>query len=423
MSVTISACMIVRDEIDCIEACIDSIAPWVDEVVVVDTGSTDGTWEWVKMRAHKSAQIEWPEHFGQARNASLELATGDWILVVDADERLVKGGATLRSAVARDNLLAAEIRLVNDLGGGATGEFWAVRLFRRDPRIRYTGRIHEQVAGGVRQVMLEEARWQTGRVDLTFAHDGYLPDQFEKKGKAERNVRLLEMALGELSETAPLHQRVYLEYKLSTALGAGPQGQALLGRCAHRLLDANQETLSQVPLAAEILVSASQLWCRTGSGDVALRAALTAARRAPGHPMVALVEAQAHLLLGNTSDAADALARAEEVSVGGFYFDVQGHAAAVAVAKAELAHRSGADRDAIAHLSRAIEADPEHEGLALARVHSLVRAGEPEDALRQGVGFLKAHPGHRGGLLACAAAAEALGMHDRANRWRGMALG
>ncbi len=375
------------------------------------------------MRAHKHAQIEWPEHFGEARNASLELASGDWILVVDADERLVTGGDALRSAVSQPDLLAAEIRLVNELGGGATGEFWAVRLFRRDARIRYTGRIHEQVAGDVRRVMQEEPQWKTGRVALTLAHDGYQPEQFEKKGKAERNVRLLELAVAELKEDAPIHQRVYLEYKLSTALGAGPQGQALLGRCAHRLLNAAPETVAQVPLAAEILVSASQLWCRTGSGESALRAAQAAAMRAPGHPMVALVRAQAHLQLGDTAGAEEALRQAQAESSDGFYFDPIGHAVAVAVARAELAHRAGAHAVAIEHLRAAAAEHPQHEGVALAVIHSMVRGGRGEDALREAVGFLKSHPGHRGGLLACAAAAEALGMHERAHRWRGMALG
>ena len=154
MTSKLSACLIVRDEIDAIESCVDSITPWIDELVIVDTGSTDGTWEWVQMRAHRCAQIEWPEHFAQARNVSLDLATGDWILVIDADERLIEGGDALREAVQQENLLAAEVRLVNDLGDGAQGEFHAVRLFRRDPRIRYVGRIHEQVAGGVRQLSL-----------------------------------------------------------------------------------------------------------------------------------------------------------------------------------------------------------------------------------------------------------------------------
>ncbi len=113
MATTISLCMIVRDEIDCLEGCIDSLAPWVDEVVIVDTGSTDGTLELVQLRAHKHDQIVWPEHFSQARNHALALTTGDWVLVVAADERLVSGGADLRAAVEDEHLLAAEVCMRN----------------------------------------------------------------------------------------------------------------------------------------------------------------------------------------------------------------------------------------------------------------------------------------------------------------------
>lgn len=423
MTAILSACMIVRDEIDCLEACLDSIAPWVDEIAILDTGSVDGTWELVQVRAHVHAQVVWTDHFADARNRALDLPTGDWVLVIDADERLVSGGEALRGAISDPDLLAAEIRLKNALGDGEHGEFWAVRLFRRRPDLRYTGRIHEQVAGAVREVMAAEPEWRTARVPVVLEHDGYIPERFQEKGKAERNVRLLEIAVAELPKDAGLHQRVYLEYKLSKALGAGPQGVMWLLRAARHLMDAPSGDLASVPLAAEILVSASQAWCRSGEGSAALDAAQRAQARAPRHPMVSLVRAQALLLLGEVDEASSAIDAGVMGADGGFYFDPDGHAAAVAIVRAEVAHRKGDHDLAVSGLTQALAERPDTPGLAVARVHSLVRAGDAARALREAVAHLKAHPGDRGGLLACAAAADALGLTERAQRWRAMALG
>ena len=81
----LSLCMIVRDEIDCLQRCIDSVKDIVNEIVIVDTGSTDGTFDLAKRYASRVAQIEWNDDFSRARNISLDMATGDWILRLDAD--------------------------------------------------------------------------------------------------------------------------------------------------------------------------------------------------------------------------------------------------------------------------------------------------------------------------------------------------
>jgi hypothetical protein len=423
MTATLAACMIVRDEIDCLERCLDSLMPWVDQIVIVDTGSVDGTWELVKLRAHRYRQVVWTDHFADARNHALDLVEADWVLVVDADEHLRSGGSELRTAIEDPNLLAAEICLENQLDGGDVGRFWAARLFRSRPDIRYTGRIHEQVAGAIRDCVAAEARWQTRRLSTVLQHDGYLEQNFEKKGKAERNIRLLERSMAELPADAPVHQRVYLEYKLAAALGAGPQGTLWLLRAGARLIQAPQAVRDRVPLAAEILVSASQTWCRTGEGRTALEAAECAARCSPGHPMVGLVTAQALLLLGETDRASTVLAGLSSAHTGGFYFDAEGHAVALAVARAEVAHREEQHGMAVDILSAASSELPDNQILCLAQFHSLVRASRAQEALRGAVAFLKSHPGSRGGLLACSEAAHALGMTEKAQRWHRMATG
>lgn len=88
MEPTVSACMIVRDEEDVLGGCLESIHDVVDEMIVVDTGSQDNTVEIAEEYGAEVYEYEWEGHFGEARNYSFDQATEDWILYIDADERL-----------------------------------------------------------------------------------------------------------------------------------------------------------------------------------------------------------------------------------------------------------------------------------------------------------------------------------------------
>jgi hypothetical protein len=421
MQTTISLCMIVRDEIERLESCLDSVAHLVDEVAILDTGSTDGTWDLVQVRAHRFDQIVWPDHFGQARNCALDLATCDWVLILDADETLVSGAEHLRRFAANPNALGAELRIDNDLGEGEIGSFWAARFFRRLPDLRFEGRIHEQVSTSIRRRCEQEPRWVTGQLDVVLGHAGYIPAIFEARGKAERNVRMLEASLAELAPDAGLNERVYLEYKLSTALGAGPLGQLRLLRAARMLLDASQEACASVPLAAEILASAGQKWSRGGEPSAAMAAVERAEVLCPGHPMIGLVRAQALLTEGHEERARAAFEQSLRGSATGFYYDRDAHDVAATIGLTEVLQRTGAHAQAI-RLMEALKArHADRAEVAQAWVYVLIRAGEKKAALSAAVAYLRAHPGNRNALLACAAAAEALGMTERAVEWRAMA--
>jgi tetratricopeptide (TPR) repeat protein len=425
MGNSISLCMIVKNEIDCLEQAIESVSGLVDEIAIVDTGSTDGTWELVQTLAHRHLQIEWPDHFGEARNHALELATGDWVLILDGDEALVNGHTLLRKAAGQANLLAAELKIRNDMGDGSSGEFWACRFFRLRADIRWEGRIHEQILSDIQHVMKDEKGWTVERIDAAIKHHGYRPEIFEKKGKAERNVRLLQAALDELPQTAPLSKRVYTQYKLATALGMGPVGIRYLLGAAQMLLSASKTELASSPLAAEILVSASQAWTRSGEWKTALEAGRAAKSLLPCHAMIELVLAQAHLVGGATIEASKAAknSRSAAASTGGFYFDRIGHDIALSVAEATIDQRNGNMESAVSHLEQLKIRHPEHPGANIAWVHSLIQADQAKLALSEAVKHLKRHPTDRNGLLACAEAADALGMHEHAGKWRQKALG
>src|SRR5438270_289808 len=94
---SLAAVLIVRDEARCISRCVESVRPWVDRIVVVDTGSTDDTVAIALGCGAEVAEIVWPDSFADARNAALAIANADWNLVIDADEWIDQGGTLLRS--------------------------------------------------------------------------------------------------------------------------------------------------------------------------------------------------------------------------------------------------------------------------------------------------------------------------------------
>ncbi|MBC7976187.1 MAG: glycosyltransferase, partial [Myxococcales bacterium] len=88
----IALVMIVRDEARSLERCLVSACPWVDEMVVLDTGSVDATRDIARRMGARVERFEWVDDFAAARNASLALSDAAWNLVLDADE-WIEGGA------------------------------------------------------------------------------------------------------------------------------------------------------------------------------------------------------------------------------------------------------------------------------------------------------------------------------------------
>ena len=197
----ISLCMIVKNEEDVIARCLQSVRGIVDELIVVDTGSTDRTIEIAESEEAAVYSREWRNDFAFARNESIELAKGAWILVLDADEVLAEG-----QDVALRELLAAHpnadgffLRIHNFFGveSRQTGSSISasLRLFRNKPRYRYNSRIHEQI---VQPILTANPSAQLLYTDIRINHGGYLPEVVHKKNKVQRNMDLL---LRELEHT------------------------------------------------------------------------------------------------------------------------------------------------------------------------------------------------------------------------------
>jgi tetratricopeptide (TPR) repeat protein len=181
----VSASLIVRDESAFIEGCLESLSGKVDEIVVVDTGSVDDTVVKALRFPIKLHSFEWCGDFSAARNYAIAQSSGDWILYIDADERLeVPDMAIWRATLADKNKAAWRLRLYLRVGWTPISE---LRLFRNDPRIRFRGVIHERTHEGVNEVCDSDGL-EIGFSDVALHHIGYEGNQ---QHKISRNVPLL----------------------------------------------------------------------------------------------------------------------------------------------------------------------------------------------------------------------------------------
>ncbi len=188
--------MIVRDEAERLERCLRSVAGFVDEMVVVDTGSSDAT---AAIAADCGASVhhfDWPGDFAPARNHALQLVHGDWVLVLDADEWLrAEARAPLRALMAQPQLLL--INLLREERGATQSPYSSVsRLFRRHPALHWSRRYHAMVDDSVAELLQSEPHWQVGAcAEPALVHEGYRPDLLAARDKAASLRRAMEREL------------------------------------------------------------------------------------------------------------------------------------------------------------------------------------------------------------------------------------
>jgi GT2 family glycosyltransferase/tetratricopeptide (TPR) repeat protein len=203
--VLVTACLIVKNEEQMLPACLESVRDAVDEIVVYDTGSDDATVEIARAAGATVVLGQWEDSFSAARNAALAFATGEWVLSIDADERLQTDPDVLRAQLS-DPLADVEAYLVaieNLHGpGNPRSVHTAIRVFRRRAAT-WRHRLHEQVVAvddpsrSLRTAYLSGAR---------LIHHGYVAEIFDNRHKADRNLELARAALddGEVDRTYAL---------------------------------------------------------------------------------------------------------------------------------------------------------------------------------------------------------------------------
>ena len=184
----LSAALIVRDEAEQLGGCLASIKDLVDEIVVVDTGSVDGTREVAHRFGARLFEFPWNDDFAEARNRGLEFVRGEWVLYIDADERALPCDiAAVREQLADPSYAAHEVLL---RPRPLHTPYWILRLFRSDSAIRFQGAIHENIWPAVQAFCGGKLR--VGRSPLLLDHIGYEGDQVSKH---RRNLPLLQKAL------------------------------------------------------------------------------------------------------------------------------------------------------------------------------------------------------------------------------------
>ncbi len=209
----ISVCLIVKNEEAYLDACLKSVKDWVNEIIVVDTGSTDSTVEIAKENGAKISYFEWIGDFAAARNESLSLATNPFILQLDADEEIIPSSIDWFKSEYPYKEYDGYYSILHNLRDASSEEILVshrlIRFFRNHPEIRFKNKIHENI-------MIQSGRTTTSKIEIL--HKGY-GKEINTSTKTKRNMDLL---LANLKENP---HDPYTHYYLS-------QSYSALGRTA-----------------------------------------------------------------------------------------------------------------------------------------------------------------------------------------------
>ncbi len=379
-------CMIVRNEERFLAAALASVQGVVDEICIVDTGSTDGTLAIAASYGARIAHVDWCDDFAFARNAALALATCPWIFVLDADERLAPSSCDAVRAVAATppdgvgrwiwcrNLHDAEREI-----SASTNAI--VRIFPNDPSIRFRGRLHEFVAR-----IDEPTSLAATRTDIEILHYGYQAAVMIEREKGARNLRLSAAALA----ADPDDPALVYNYAMSAMLANEPAiAQAELERVI-RLTDGTPRGFR--PQALNVLAG---IYLEAGRPADALDAADRCIAIVPTLPDGHFVRGRALAALGRRHDARDAFGAAIAAGQrGGDHFVVEDE---IAMWKAhnELAGTLVAEQrfaEARQWLDLALRNRPAERTLILNRARCCEGMGDLAEAL---AGFRAAFAGFR----------------------------
>ncbi len=373
---TISACLIVRDEEEHLEACLTALRGSVDEICVLDTGSEDRTLEIAERLADRVACFQWCADFSAARNASLTMASGDWILVVDADERLeARGRAVLRQAAEVEDAKAFFLPVDSVLDGGRVSSICVPRLFRNDPQIRFTRPVHESVMESLIALGVQEVN----ALDVHLTHVGYTGEALNRKRM--RNLMLLR------ARGLQNPDDLYNNYKLAASLQDSDQALEQLStfeiahRQAEELSPSEQATYPFLPLVYAGFASAL---ARLGRLDQARRVLGQGLAKFPDNVQLRYGNGDLALRRGDLEQADQEFSycidRPAEVALYPTDPAVRGAEAALGLARVQI---EKGDFDAAAKaVSQAMDRDAGNMSARCLAIRLLLTGEDSEDGLR-----------------------------------------
>lgn len=266
----LSLCMIVKNEAEYLETCLKLARPYVDEIVVIDTGSTDGTQDIARRYADVFEEIEWPNSFAAARNYSLDRASGQYILILDGDEYIAdfNGWKTLRLVLQEQQVAGIRLQIRNLLpsNGFVQADIaFQERIFPNDTSIRYTGRVHNQI-----WYAIEAYHKRTGypilNIPVEVVHFGYVHAKEKMYKKYEPRIPLL---LQEYEEAKSEVHRAYYGYQLAATYYVLERYEDALK--IFETLDYNTLARGNIQNAFYAYMLAAQTALQLKRGDKALR--------------------------------------------------------------------------------------------------------------------------------------------------------
>jgi len=229
----LSLCMIVKNEAIALPKCLQSARKFVDEIVVLDTGSTDKTPQIARNHGATVHDFQWCNDFSAARNEALKYVTGDWVLVLDADETLVPSiMPQLKEAIQGEEYLL--INLVRHEVGATQSPYSMVsRLFRNHPDIHFSRPYHSLVDDSVIEILRQEPDWIIGYLQgVAIEHQGYQQDAISQKNKTTKALAAMEDYLASNSQDPYVYSKLgglYVEVgKVNQGMELLEQGVALL---------------------------------------------------------------------------------------------------------------------------------------------------------------------------------------------------
>lgn len=412
----VSLCMIAKNEERFLGECLQRAQAAVDEIVLVDTGSTDRTVAIAESFGAKVLHAPWQDDFSAPRNVGLAAATGDWILVLDADEFLQPGACErIRQAVQDPGVLGYHMHFVNVYGDGKTLGVMMVRLFRNLPGVAYQNVIHEQVTPSLQRIG-QPMGLVLGSADIEVEHHGYSDAVMNERGKNERNERLFKKQL------AATPDDIYCLYKYGDFLrrvpGRGADARALLDRCLDRIFAGSSSLPRELPYASEVASLCALEAARAGDTQRAREVLDVALRRFVPTPNLHYLAASLALAEGRAEEAIQhyrrCLAYRGQVLVVPIQEGITGHVSLTGIAQAWL--QRGQRARAKALLEQAIVEAPTYEVAHLALSKLLLLDGDVNHAITTLTSFLSRQPDSPGACQQLSLILQRVGQTEAAQR-------
>lgn len=309
----ITLATIMKNEARCLERCLRSVKGVVNDIALVDTGSTDGSQKIAERHGANVIQIDWPNAFDEARNVGLAEVETEWTLWLDADEWLVDGaGQALWRAIENQSAFGFTLVRRDQLPDGRYAEQSLFRLWRTHPDVRFVGVIHESFPDRVLQAAYPGQKLYQS--DIAFWHDGFREEV--SREKLARNLPLLRREL----ELRP--GQIYYEIELGNTLHrlGDPEGKAVLESLAERLIqmqDQDEPPCNTVDLfLTTFLAGVPDSELHSARADGLLR---LARGWFPQSPTALSIAAQVEIRRGNLRNALDILLAVERLAESGRY--------------------------------------------------------------------------------------------------------